>query len=291
MSDIEQPVTETVAEPVEPQATQTVAEPNLMSQARATASGELDWMKGIEEQFLSSQSVTSAKTPNDLAKQVFNLEKVMGKPRLPMPEDTWGEKEYSEFYQKLGRPESPDAYKLEGLPEEVAFAEEEKKQLLTTLHQSGLNNKQANSVMKAIADREVNLSKSVDNKFQESETKARESLQKEWGDKFENNLRLASSTLNQLTDPDTASQLEQMAGNNPAFIKLLAEVGTKFMQEDSAFKGQLQSNSFTSPVAARGEIEQLKADPLFITQLMTKTDPGHKLATDKWTNLHKLAYQ
>jgi len=284
----EEPVVEAVAEPV---AQPTQAEPNLMSQAKASVSSELDWMKGIDEQFLASQSVTSAKTPNDLAKQVFNLEKVIGKPRLPMPEETWGENEYNEFYQKLGRPESPDAYKLEGLPPEVAFSDDEKKQLLTSLHQSGLNNKQANSVMKAIAERELNLSKSVENKFQESEMNAKATLEKQWGDKFEHNLRLASSTLNQLTDPDTASQLEQMAGNNPAFIKLLAEVGNKFMREDSAFKGQLQSNSFTSPVAARGEIEQLKADPLFIKQLMTKEDPGHKLAQEKWTNLHKQAYQ
>jgi hypothetical protein len=239
---------------------------------------------------MGSQTVNSAKTANDLAKQVYNLEKVIGKPKLAMPEESWGDADWNEFYSKTGRPETAGDYNLEGMPEQFAFEDADKASLLETLHGQGLSNKQANAVMKSIADREVGLSEGVETKFSQAQEAAVNALKEQWGDKYENQLKLASATLSNVTDPETAESLKEMAGNNPAFIKMLANLGEKMLTEDSAFKGNMQSNSFTSPVAAQGEIQQLKGDPVFIKQLQNASDPGHKTALNRWTNLHSQAF-
>ena len=123
----------------------------------------------------------------------------------------------------------------------------------------------------------------------ENETSARQTLEKEWGDQFEQKLRLIGATLNNLVDPETAEALETAAGNNPAFIKLLAVVGEKLM-DDTAFKGDLQSNSWSSPIAAQAEIDQLKMDGEFQKMLTNKSHPGHKAAMERWTRTFSNAY-
>jgi hypothetical protein len=277
---------ETITETV----TESVAEPSLLSQGVQAAQSETNWMSGIEQEYLTSQTVSSAKTANDLAKQVYNLEKVMGKPKIELPSDKWTDKEWGEFYNKVGRPESPDNYKFDGLPQEFEFTEDEIKGLKETLHKQGLTNAQANGVVKAIAEREIQLSQTINQKFDQSQAAARDLLQKEWGNKFEGKLKMAAATLNQLSDPQDAQALEQMAGNNPSFIKFLASIGEKLNAEDSAFKADLSANSATSPISARAEIDSLKGDREFIESLRNPEIPGHKQALDRWTKLHSVAY-
>ena len=288
MSDVAEPE---VAAPVEPVSTP-VAEsaPSLIAQGDAGNAADTSWMSGIDQEYMGSQTVSTAKTANDLAKQVYNLEKVMGKPKIELPQENWTPEQYNDFYNKTGRPESAEGYNLDGMPEQFSFTDEDKSSLLSSLHELGLNNKQANAVMKSIADREVGLSESVDAKFTETQNAAVENLKSEWGDQFENKLKLASATLSNVTDPDSAESLKEMAGNNPAFIKMLADLGDKMLTEDSAFQGSMSSNAFTSPVAAQGEISQLKSDPLFLQQLQNKMDPGHKTALARWTTLHNQAH-
>jgi hypothetical protein len=281
---------QTTVEPTVETAVETQAQPSLISQGDAGNAADTDWMKGIDQEYMGSQTVSTAKTANDLAKQVYNLEKVMGKPKIELPQEGWTDAQYNDFYNKTGRPESAEGYSLDGLPEQFTFTDEDKSSLLTSLHEQGLNNKQANAVMKSIADREVGLSESVDAKFNETHETAVNQLKENWGDQFENKLKLASATLSNVTDPDSAEQLKEMAGNNPAFIKMLADLGDKMLAEDSAFQGSMSSNAFTSPVAAQGEITQLKGDPLFLQQLQNNMDPGHKTALARWTNLHAQAF-
>jgi hypothetical protein len=273
-----------------PVAEQQQAEPqgNLLNEGASIASSEKDWMSGISEEYRSSASISNAKDVNDLAKQVVNLEKVLGKPKVSLPSEDWQQSEWDEFYSKIGRPESYEGYELSFNSDTIQFADDDKKSLAESFHKAGLSKQQASQVFQSIAEREVNLSQSIEDKFSANEANAREVLQKEWGQDFETNLKLSSAALNKLLPSDAVELVQEKYGNDPHLIQLLANAGHAMM-DDSEFKGTLQSSSWTNPISAKSEIDQLKLDGQFIGALTDVSNPGHKAAVQKWTDLHKVA--
>tara|TARA_B100000497_G_scaffold12941_1_gene14764 strand:+ start:1208 stop:2092 length:885 start_codon:yes stop_codon:yes gene_type:complete len=275
--------TDTVAETTTEQ-----PQTNLLNEGATIASAEKDWLNDISEEFRSTPSISNAKNINDIAKQVVNLEKVLGKPKVSLPQENWQDSDWNEFYNKTGRPETIDGYDLSYNSEHIKFEDSDKNKLAESFHKAGLSQQQASAVFTSIAEREANLSQSVEEKFIANETNAREVLQKEWGDDFETNLKLSNAALNKLLPNDVAEQVQERYGNDPNLIQLLANAG-KSLMDDTEFKGTLQSSSWTSPVAAKSELDQLRSDPVFTSQLTNKTDPGHKFALEKWTELHRVA--
>jgi len=146
---------------------------------------------------------------------------------------------YSYLEKKVGTgevaPKSVDEYKLER--EDFDFeefkADESNKEFLTEAHKHGITNKQHDFLISEYDKRAVNL---VSNSSQIDTDTTVQTLQSDWGDKYEANIfnavkaaRACGITDEQINDP--------LIGNNVAFIKMAAYFGSQMTEDKPVSNG------------------------------------------------------
>lgn len=146
---------------------------------------------------------------------------------------------YSYLEKKVGTgevaPKSVDEYKLEraDFDFEEFKADESNKEFLTEAHKHGITNKQLDFLISEYDKRAVNL---VSNSSQIDTDTTVQTLQSDWGDKYEANIfnavkaaRACGITDEQINDP--------MIGNNVAFIKMAAYFGSQMTEDKPVSNG------------------------------------------------------
>ena len=146
---------------------------------------------------------------------------------------------YSYLEKKVGTgevaPKSVDEYKLER--EDFDFeefkADESNKEFLTEAHKHGITNKQLDFLISEYDKRAVNL---VSNSSQIDTDTTVQTLQSDWGDKYEANIfnavkaaRACGITDEQINNP--------LIGNNVAFIKMAAYFGSQMTEDQPVSNG------------------------------------------------------
>ena len=146
---------------------------------------------------------------------------------------------YSYLEKKVGTgevaPKSVDEYKLER--EDFDFeefkADESNKEFLTEAHKHGITNKQLDFLLSEYDKRAVDL---VSNSSQIDTDTTVQTLQSDWGDKYEANIfnavkaaRACGITDEQINDP--------LIGNNVAFIKMAAYFGSQMTEDKPVSNG------------------------------------------------------
>lgn len=135
------------------------------------------------------------------------------------------EEEWGKFYDRLGRPESPEAYGLsKELPEGLDFSEELYDGFIQNIHEAGLSKKQAEKIYNWYNQKSAELSKDITAKIEASYKKSVDdavaSLKKEWGTDYQKNLDSAVAMANKFLSPATKQYLNATKlGNNPLLIK------------------------------------------------------------------------
>ena len=146
---------------------------------------------------------------------------------------------YSYLEKKVGTgevaPKSVDEYKLER--EDFDFeefkADESNTEFLTEAHKHGITNKQLDFLLSEYDKRAVDL---VSNNSQIDTDTTVQTLQTEWGDKYEANIfnavkaaRACGITDEQINNP--------LIGNNVAFIKMAAYFGSQMTEDKPVSNG------------------------------------------------------
>ena len=146
---------------------------------------------------------------------------------------------YSYLEKKVGTgevaPKSVDEYKLER--EDFDFeefkADESNKEFLSEAHKHGITNKQLDFLLSEYDKRAVNL---VSNSSQIDTDTTVQTLQSDWGDKYEANIfnavkaaRACGITDEQINNP--------LIGNNVAFIKMAAYFGSQMTEDKPVSNG------------------------------------------------------
>ncbi len=146
---------------------------------------------------------------------------------------------YTYLEKKVGTgevaPKSVDEYKLER--EDFDFeefkADESNKEFLSEAHKHGITNKQLDFLLSEYDKRAVNL---VSNSSQIDTDTTVQTLQSDWGDKYEANIfnavkaaRACGITDEQINNP--------LIGNNVAFIKMAAYFGSQMTEDKPVSNG------------------------------------------------------
>lgn len=146
---------------------------------------------------------------------------------------------YSYLEKKVGTgevaPKSVDEYKLER--EDFDFeefkADESNKEFLSEAHKHGITNKQLDFLLSEYDKRAVNL---VSNSSQIDTDTTVQTLQSDWGDKYEANIfnavkaaRACGITDEQINNP--------LIGNNIAFIKMASYFGSQMTEDKPVSNG------------------------------------------------------
>lgn len=238
------------------------------------------WKEGFDEETSAYVTNKGWEGPDSMLESYRNLEKLAGgnKNILEMPGVDATDEQMSDFYNRLGRPETAADYSFD-LPE--GGDGDMLDWFKTTAHKHGLSDNQAKDLF---ADYEAMAGDRVENATndlrQQSETDISD-LQKEWGRDYEKNVDSGKRAVNALGyDEQSLSSLENKMGTSE-MLKLFSQIGSK-MGEDAFVDGDSDGSGFGgSPAAARQQLADLRLDKSFMDKYMS----GDKDAINKFTRL------
>ena len=220
-----------VTEPVETTQTTAPVAPTIATTNTSTPS---TWKETISEEFRTNPNIEKFTEIDALAKSYINAVSMIGQDKVPVPNQNSTEDQWNEVYSKLGRPESPDKYKLEVNSDVVPLDESAVKSFAENAHQLGLNNKQAQGILEYYKN---SMEGSVQQARIDTETAQANSeaeLRKEWGRSFDENIKKAGAVAKANMD-ETVLNMElkdgTRLGDHPAVIKGFANIAN-ILSED-----------------------------------------------------------
>ena len=219
------------------------------------------WYTQLSEETRGFVQTKGWQSPDDVVQSYTNLEKLLGADKagrgVVMPKDDAAPEEWGKFYDKLGRPQSPEEYKL---PVPQGDTGEFAKLAAGKFHELGITAKQAQSLAEWWnANSEQMQTSQMNQQMQNSEMEM-EVLQSEWGKEFDANIEAARRATRQFGVQEQVLEKIENAIGTREMLKLFSNIG-KGMGEDSFVDSGKSGNFGISPEAARVRIGQLKADP------------------------------
>lgn len=241
------------------------------------------WLDGIGDADLKAYAQNKAfKDPAEAIDSLRNLEKLLGREKLPLPKDEADADGWNRVYDALGRPENPDGYKLGELTSaDPEFA----KAAQSWFHEAGLGGRQA---AKLAEHWNAYVEQTIQAQQAEAATRAKNELaevQQEWGAQFDAKAeqgRRAARTFG--LDGDALKSLEGALGTK-RMLTLLSDIGGK-LAEDTFVEGGQQRGFQMTADQAQARISTLKNDPAWAAKYVQ----GDAEARAEMERLHKIAF-
>jgi hypothetical protein len=251
-----------------------------VSSGVAGSEGVQSWYSSFPEEFQNNPNITKYDSIEGLLQGHVNAVQMMGRDKIPMPKT---EDEFREVYQKLGTPGTKDGYEINLDPSiefDPAFYSKEDFEGDTTwfkevAHEANLSNKQANDLMNAYMKRQMGVSEVIQNSHVEALNQSKAELQKEWGNDYEANIKIASRMVDRLFGPGLQEALVTSGmSRNAQFMRGMANLGNEFLEEIGLDK-KGQSNK--SPNDLRHELANLQSHAAYFD----RDHPEHKIVVEK----------
>lgn len=254
--------------------------------ATATTPSAPSWMEGFDEDTRAYVGNKAWQSPADMLNSYRALERYAGgsKSIVELPGEDADEAKVNEFYNKLGRPESPDKYGLKAPDGADPKVTEFYSQIA---HKHGLTAKQAQGIFGEWNEFITGLGAQSEAEMAAAAEREITDIRKEWGQAFQQNLdagRRAAAALGY--NQEKLNALEAKLG--PAeTLRLFTTLGAK-MGEDSFAGGEREGSSGfgLTPAAARQQIADLKMDNNFMGKYLS----GDKDALAKMQRLMEAAH-
>lgn len=245
-----------------------------------------DWFSGMPEESRGLVEVKGWKSPEDAIQSYMNLEKMLGADKagrgLVLPKDDADQTEWNQFYDRLGRPKTPEEYNL---PIPDGDTGEFAKIARGKFHELGITAKQAQSLAEWWNSQQQEMQQNMINQQSQNSEMEMEVLKSEWGKQYDENIENARRAARQFNvEQPVLEKIEDAIGTRE-MLKLFANIG-KGMSEDT-FVDTNRSNGFgMSPEAARVRLGQLKADKEWSAKYLS----GNADAKAEMDRLMKAAY-
>lgn len=210
---------------------------------------------------------------------------------LTVPEANAPAEDWQRVWSRLGRPESPDQYDLDGIqvPEGLPWNADTDKALTAKAHELGLTNAQLRGLREAYIGLRGAEHEGLAKVQTEALTKAQETLRGEWGADYDKRLELASRAAKAAFGDgfEEAKQLRLADGSflldNPAIARAFEAVGAR-MAEPGALPG-LNDGSGGGGENAQAEIDRLRATEAYTNARHPEHAATHKKVMALYTQL------
>ena len=192
------------------------------------------WKEAIPEELRNDPNISKFTELEALAKSYVNATRMIGQDKVAVPNNNSTEDQWNEVYDKLGRPESADKYKLEVKSDVVPLDESAIKQFAENAHQLGLNNKQAQGILEFYKNSMESSAQQSKIDTETAQANAEQELRKEWGSNYEANIKKAGSVAKANMNPEILDmELKDgtRLGDHPAIIKGFANIAN-ILSED-----------------------------------------------------------
>lgn len=276
----------------------------IVDGSTAEAVTNTDFLSSISDEYKASGNIKDFKDINQMAKSYIELQKMVGNSvRIP-PKDASEEarqeflnklkdvdgvilKSDEKLFDKLGRPATPEEYKLsETVREDLRAAfKPEVDAFQNTAHKIGLSSEQA----KQLLDMRMSELASAEAKALESRTKSTEALKTLWGQDYDNRLNAAKQVVSiygEKFGDDVAALVNSPAGNNPALLHMLSELASVY--KEKGHEGMSGTDLGVTPDMARSKISEKRRDIGFMKAYNNAKDPAHDKAVQELEGLYRL---
>lgn len=200
-------------------------------------------------------------------------------------------KDDEKLFDKLGRPETADGYKLEELIPEEYRSEDlsvmpEIQDFKSIAHEIGLTDAQA----KRLVEMRMGSIQAMDADQQAKAEAAQAELHKIWGQDFDNRLsaaRQVAKIYSEKYGDHMDSLINSPVGNNPAFLNILSELASVYKEKGH---DKMSNTEFgTTPEMAKAKITEKESDRGFMEAYLNRDHPGHAKAVADMRKLHQLS--
>jgi hypothetical protein len=223
-----------------------------------------------------------------------NLQKVFGAEKagntVILPGDKADDATLNSFYNRLGRPETPDAYSVKEIS---GLDETQAKDFLANAHKLGITDKQLAGIKEWNDSLGAKLQAELETNVKVEFAKQEATLKQEWGAAFEKNLNDAKLAANKFGLNEEQINAMQIGLGYDGVMKMLATLGAgigegKFITGDKGRAGG-ENNNVMTPEQAKTELGRLGNDPEFQKAWLDKMHPRHKEMVDRKSQLSRWA--
>ncbi len=188
-------------------------------------------VESLPEELRGNETIKNTKSLESMASQLVNAQSALGTKRIEQPKEDWGDDEWNKFYDNV-RPKD-DTYSIpqyedaEGITQ---LSDESEDEIVQFAGDLGLSQHQFNKLYQKYieigAEGDAANKEQVDNTIKEN----RQSIQMDWGEKYENNLKQANAAYEAMTQeiPEIKELVESdpVVANHPAVLKLFHRIAS-----------------------------------------------------------------
>jgi hypothetical protein len=224
----------------------------------------------------------------ELAKGYVSAQRLVGSKGVIVPGKEAKPEEWGSFWNQIGRPESPDGYKLpEQLPEGIKADPAKAQAFAKFAHENGLTGQQFAALVQFRANELAEEAKSSAAAKTTGVEEAVARLRKEWGPAFDERLAMARDAAKRLGGE--ALLANERYGNDPDAIMFMANVG-KMLAQDSVVGGGRGRTFTTAPAEAEQQIQAIYNDPEKSRILANPRHEHYKSVRAELDRLYPIAY-
>ena len=224
----------------------------------AETQAETTWRDSLSDDIRDHASLTTIQDVDNLARSYVHAQSMVGADKIPIPGKWADNDDWSEVYSRLGRPDTSKGYEFE-LPE--GHDENLVGWFADQAHAIGLNNRQANSLIKAWNEMsgERVEAENVDTNANRAQIVA--DMRKEFGNAFDDKIALGNGLIENFGDeglPEIVLADGTPLTDHPAFIRTLINAADYIHQNisEDAVVGNKDNISMT-PQEAQDKVNEL----------------------------------
>ena len=252
------------------------------------------WRDGLSEEYVPTWE--RFKDINGAAKSYAEMRKQLDS-RLKLPGDDSTDDDWSDFYNKSGRPDNVEGYEYkssEDMPEDVPWDEDKAQGMLQMAHDLGLSKRQTNKFMKRMEASAVdvyNQIKASNNDSKKAEMEASiTALKEELGGGYQEFLGNSNWALENFADAKTKQAIKDNLGNNLGVIKMFGEIGKQLRPKEGV---ETSGSEMVVDSSGLSEASQIRSDPnhRYYEAYRNEKHPQYKEARDYVFQLYNRAYR
>lgn len=252
------------------------------------AGAAADWTATFSDDVRGVIQTKGWKSPADAIGSYMNLEKLLGADKagrgVVLPKDDAAADEWGAFYNRLGRPDSAEGYKLPVPDGDAgAFA----KTAASWFHEAGLTGKQAEALAAKWNEHVGGTMQAQQAEFEQKAAVDLQDLQREWGDQFEAQAELARRARRESGLSEAEGQAIERALGLKKAAQVFAMLGKQFAEAPvKGGEGAGRGSFGATPEDAKARISALKADAGWTAKYLS----GDTDARSEFERLHRIAY-
>lgn len=252
----------------------------------SASSAGSNWYDTLGDDFKANPSIQKFKSPTDLAKSYVNLEKMIGKDKVVLPNEKSTPEELNAFYNKLGKPQDISGYKTPELQienKELLMKEQTLEAFKKKAHDLNLTDKQFAELYGFYHELNIESFNGFQQSQIDSRAKSETELRREWGNAYDSKVDSAQQVVNKYFKDAASNPGFNLLVNDVNFIKAMASIAES-MREDGITG---VTRSVLTPGEAQSQLNEIIGNTKH--PFHDNTHPEHRAAIDKFISLQQAA--